>query len=214
MNVPFLSVEAIAAEASRFLELYGNGQLPVEIEWIIEDKLRIDIIPTPSLRQVIAADAFITSDLTAIYVDDSYASRYPRRYRFTLAHEIGHWHLHGAELKNCRFRTIGEYKEYFLKMQPNLVSRLELQSDSFASYVLMPPRDFELVLDAQFQELLPSIGEARQNRLAVAMLHPYIEQALAESLAATFEVSSQAAKVRLGGVDLLGRIRDAYLTTR
>lgn len=45
--------------------------LPIDIEMIVEQDLGLDIIPVPNLRAVIETEAFLSSDLKAISVDES-----------------------------------------------------------------------------------------------------------------------------------------------
>lgn len=97
------------------------------------------------------------------------------RRRFSVAHEIGHWHLHRGRSFRCR---ADEADNNLASSQP-----LEKEADTFASHLLMPgplfnPRvdfgrnpDFEVLMDvaAQFQTSLmaTTIRLATSNRLPV-----------------------------------------------
>jgi Zn-dependent peptidase ImmA (M78 family) len=64
----------------------------------------------PGLHTLIETDGFITSDLKEIYVDESVYTKWPNRYRFTLAHEVGHAILHRDLFRQRRFRSVREWK--------------------------------------------------------------------------------------------------------
>ena len=88
-------------------------------------------------------DGFTSGDLTAISVDQSVYERRPHRYRFTLAHEVGHVALHAKLFKEHTFRTVDEW-QHFVKAFPDMdLSRLEWQAHSFAGLVLVPKEALE-----------------------------------------------------------------------
>jgi hypothetical protein len=94
-----LTKTEINLAAIGFLKDHPNqSSIPVDIEGIV-DELRMDIIPLPGLKTIsrqagLDADAFISSDFSSITVDQFILERRINRYRFTLAHELGHMVLH------------------------------------------------------------------------------------------------------------------------
>lgn len=50
LSVPFLKPSEIKTKADAFRNKHWGNSLPVDIEQIIEFKLRINIIPVPELR--------------------------------------------------------------------------------------------------------------------------------------------------------------------
>ena len=66
------------------------------------------------------------------------------RYRFTMAHELGHYILHSHLFKEQGVTSIGESDET-LSISKNVSRKLEYQANSFASYLLMP-KDLVLFL--------------------------------------------------------------------
>jgi len=66
---------------------------------------RIDIVPMPGLHALIETDGFITSDLREIFVDEFVYQSRLGRYRFTLAHELGHSVLHRDVFRKEAFGT-------------------------------------------------------------------------------------------------------------
>ncbi len=59
------------------------------------------------------------------------------RYRFTMAHELGHYILHTPLFKEQRVVSVGE-SEDTLTISKSDLRRLENQANKFASYLLMP----------------------------------------------------------------------------
>ena len=111
----FKTTEQINSIAESFLDTYHSSRnLPIPIEEIIELKLQLDIIPVPGLKDCfekigLDIDAFISSDFKSITVDQHIQEHASNRYRFTLAHEIGHTLLHGYLYSQFKFTTIDEW---------------------------------------------------------------------------------------------------------
>lgn len=71
ISVPFVSYEYLRKVSEDFLvKHHPTGVIPVPVEEIIEFQFGLDIVPTPGLHEGFDVDAFITNDLTTIYVDD------------------------------------------------------------------------------------------------------------------------------------------------
>jgi hypothetical protein len=96
----WLSKDYLNFVASKFLKEYNpSNVIPVPIEEIIEFGLKMDIIPIPGLKDIsvdagLDIDAFISSDLKSITIDQYTMEKRENRYRYTLAHEIAHKLLH------------------------------------------------------------------------------------------------------------------------
>ena len=100
LNVPFLPDGKIVDLAESFLSKYNPSRsIPVPIEEIVEIDLRLEIIPILGLLKAVQVDGFTSSDLKTIYVDQWVLSEVPYRYRFTLAHEVGHVFMHREILR-------------------------------------------------------------------------------------------------------------------
>lgn len=74
--------------------------------------MNIDIIPLPGLHQSLEVDGFTQSDLSSIYVDEFVYKSRPGRYRFTLAHEVGHIVLHNDIYQKANFQNSQEWKDF------------------------------------------------------------------------------------------------------
>lgn len=69
VKIPFLNTLIIKERADSFRSKYWNGSIPVDIEKIIDLKLKLDIIPIHNLKDYCDTDALITSSWDSIYVD-------------------------------------------------------------------------------------------------------------------------------------------------
>ena len=123
------------------------------------------------------------------------------RYRFTVAHEVGHWELHrdrflSAEGQAAMFA--GEDRPVICRSNDR--SSLEWQADSFAGYLLMPKdmvfaqweamhgnREPYIAID-EIEDLKARWGLADDDRPTVDV---------ARQMAPVFEVSAQAMQIRL-----------------
>jgi Zn-dependent peptidase ImmA (M78 family) len=99
----------------------------------------LDIIPTPGLHKGFDIDAFITSDLTSIFVDEFVYDSRPGRYRFSLAHELAHLLLHKDIFSRLRFSTIAEWKKVITEFPEKEYGYLEWQAYALAGLILVPP---------------------------------------------------------------------------
>ena len=129
------------------------------------------------------------------------------RYRFTVAHEVGHWELHrqrylSAEGQAAMFA--GEDRQVVCRS--NDTSPLEWQADRFAGYLLMPKdmvfaqweamhgnREPYIAID-EIEDLKARWGLGEDER-------PTVE--VARQLAPVFEVSAQAMQIRLVELGLI-----------
>lgn len=90
-----LTYDELRGEAEEFLDEYHvDRTVPTPIEQIVEFDLGMEVIPIDGLKADIKVDAFLTSDLKRIFVDEWVMVNAPARYRFSLAHEVSHHWLH------------------------------------------------------------------------------------------------------------------------
>ncbi|MBU0476405.1 ImmA/IrrE family metallo-endopeptidase [Patescibacteria group bacterium] len=140
--VPYLGNTKIEKETGRFREKFWDDNVPVDIEFIIDVKLRVNVIPIPSFLKLANIDALITSDWKSIYVDrDEYLDeRRHNRLRFSLAHEIGHFVLHKKIYSNFNIKNLEDYYKFNKDIPQKQYSYLETQANKFANYLLVPRR--------------------------------------------------------------------------
>lgn len=110
MDVLFLSYDDLkAAAATTLAESSYANRFPVAIEMIVERDFEMDVVPIRGLQNAFNIDAFISRDLTTISVDEFVLENRLNRYRFTLAHELGHRVLHGEILGALEFDSIEDW---------------------------------------------------------------------------------------------------------
>ena len=204
LKVPYLPDAAIEASAGALLAAYarqrGNQIRPVPVEGILQDHLRLhlgfdDLRTRLGVPDVLGALYMDSGDVVIDQtLDPDEHSSVLGRYRFTLAHEIGHWELHRAlfAFQQRQDDLFGE------PAAPAIVCRasqgkewIERQADAFAAALLMPRSEVATC----WQRL---IGGGRGIRPG-APRDDLIELAV-RPMAAVFEVSAQAMRIRLEGL--------------
>ncbi len=144
IKAPYKNYDYIKKIARNFLKKYHpQDTYPIPIEEIVEFKLNIDIIPIHGLHKAFDIDGFLSSDLKSISIDkDVYCNR-PGRYRFTLAHETGHFILHKNIYKQNQFNSIDEWKDFVNSFPEREYAWFEWQAYQFAGLILVPPHHLQ-----------------------------------------------------------------------
>lgn len=138
-DIPVYSYEDLRKKANEFLhEHHLSGNVPTPIEEIVEFDFGINIVPVLGLQREFEVEGFISSDLKNIYVDEYVYTDRITRYRFTLAHEIGHVVLHRHLYASHKFKSILRWKEFINSITEEEHSWLEYQGYAFAGLVLVP----------------------------------------------------------------------------
>jgi len=139
MQIPFFNNEELKQRAQEFRSKFWDGIIPVNIEYIIEFKLGIKIIPILGLYKQCNADALIASDWQTIYVDnDNYLDdKYYNRLRFSLAHEIGHLVLHRDLYISFSIKSIEDIYNIIEKIGQEY-GIIEGHANRFANFLLVP----------------------------------------------------------------------------
>lgn len=181
-------------------------ELHLELEFVITD-LQGELGHPDVLGGIWFGDRMIKVDQS---LDPTVTPRMLGRYRFTLAHEVGHWRLHRQYLiEDPSAKSLFEANS-----EPAFVCRSsenppeEIQANAFAACVLMPRK---LVLEAW------ATWRGSDEPVAIADLpagdYHADRQANEEAamdqfckpLAQRFEVSAQAMRYRLQKLGLLAR---------
>lgn len=161
LKVNYLPTKSIKKVADEFRARFSEpGQIPLDIEKIIEFKLGIKIIPVPNLRSLCDIDAFISSDMKHIFVDqDTYDDdRRQNRIRMSLAHEVAHYVLHKGIYEDLEINGIEDY--YAFNQAKNegtckFHEYAESQARIFANMLLIPREELserKISLMKQYQE--------------------------------------------------------------
>lgn len=120
---------------TRYLRVFGGDEIPVPVDSIAEDLLGLRIEESWDIDH---SGALLPAERTIVLNASERAERNMpalRRYRFTIAHELGHWICHVASAAHpqpryCRAQDISE----------NTDRTLEREANVFAAELLMPER--------------------------------------------------------------------------
>lgn len=242
-EVPFLPPQAFEDEALVMLAEYGNAHgpvtdPPVPIDDIVEKHFQL-VVEYRDMR----ADYPEGDVLGAIYFNEKRivvdASLVPEdfpamrgRYRFTLAHELSHWRLHRQiYLDAARQPSLLPSG----RARPDQVLRSrqsdpkEVQANRLASCLLMPREMVRSAWHEAHGSMDPMyLDDLRLRRQEILGAEParsggirtgddVIDNMLLESvarpLAQRFEVSLEAMRIRLEGMQLLLRKKEPSLFT-
>jgi Zn-dependent peptidase ImmA (M78 family) len=243
-HVPYLAEEAIERDSAALLAEFAHArgivlELPIPVEVIVEKhlKLRIEFddmhtrlnVPRPENGQTdilgaIYGDGSIFIDETLDPVENPAGEG---RYRFTVAHELGHYMYHrhllggeamivSAEDETGAPRIHGDAEDRDLR-------RAEWQANRFASCLLVPLPQLALEWFNWMKSLRPFIFEEFANdprwwspssALSARLfrdagvrpngeIHDYAFYKVASELAPIFGVSKQMMRIRLEALGLL-----------
>jgi len=122
---------------------WPEGTLPINIEKIVEFRLKLRPDPKHGLFASTDMDAYIKIDLTAIVVDyDFYMNeKFANRMRFSFAHELGHFFLHKEVFAAFDLVDPAAWKNFILNVPENEYSNFEWQANEFAGRLLVPNSD-------------------------------------------------------------------------
>jgi hypothetical protein len=202
ISVPYLSDHALRHAAEEFLARHHHsGTIPVPIEEIVEFQLGIDIVPIPGIHRAYDIDSMLSSDMQQICVDEAVFEDFPGRYRFSLAHEIGHRQLHAEIYAELKFSDIGEWKTVICdEVGEKDYGKLEFQAYAFAGLILVPPSS----LGERFRA---AIALAESKGLTVNTDSDLARDAVESYLSREFVVSRDVIRRRLAYDHLWETIR-------
>lgn len=191
--VAYRTEAELEQEAQTFLaKHHGCGTVPVPIEYIVEFELGLEIRPVRGLKDRFNIEGFLSTDLTTIVVDERTMGSYPNRYRFTLAHEVGHYALHSGFIASiaAKSKSIGSWKSAVQSVSPQDYGMLEYQAYAFAGYLLVPTQPLkDATRDAQ--------AMAQARKIDLTQMGDAAIEHVAGWMAKDFEVSSQVVVRRL-----------------
>jgi hypothetical protein len=167
LDCPYLPYSRIAEKAHAFLNQHNADlDIPVDIEKIIEYDLGLDIVPIPNLLRDFDIDGFTARNFSAIYVDDYVYSNREYRYRFTLAHEVGHLVLHKNILQKHAVSSVTDWIAFIDEVNPANYSTIETQGYIFGGLALVPPQHLKLHFKKHLSKIIPQVEQAKTNDLA------------------------------------------------
>jgi hypothetical protein len=225
-GVPFLPEVRIERDADALVAEYGQRLgVPVTAPVPVEDILELHLGLTFAIEDLAAlfgtggvlGAIWFNEELVRIdtRLDPSENPSRLGRYRFTLAHEIGHWRLHRSYFRE----DPAQAALFDGRGQPAFVCRagdklpVEWQADTYAGYLLMPKalivaawREWRGSLDPVVLADLPAAPVADGRDPASATLDRF-----SRPLAERFEVSAESMRIRLEKLGLLLRERPSTL---
>ena len=224
-KLKYLTDQAFEDETALLLAEYGkaHGQVtapPIPVDDIIElyFRLALEFIDTRKKFGVDDVHGALWVNKKLVGIDDRLdPANYPMmlgRYRFTLAHEAGHWRLHRQLFqKNANQLALladnVDRPEYICRSVS--VEPIEYQANRFASCLLMPK---ELVKRAWHEwrgDMDPMcLADLRAEANGDITDELVLENAI-RSFAATFQVSPEAMRIRCEGMGFLLRKKEAML---
>jgi len=159
----------------------------------------MNIIPLPGLRDLLDIDGFISGDLSTITVDEYIYNKVENRYRFTLAHEVGHFWLHQELYEGVGFSSLDEWKEFVTEIPEDKHNWLEYQAYSFAGLVLAPQEPLTEEVNSKIK-LLDGSGVSLEEHWDLAWEY------ICSDIAKSFSVSKAVIEKRMAK----DRIKDRY----
>ena len=190
-QVPFLDYQQIVAKTQEFLKQYHpSGEIPIPIETIVEHDLGINIVLIPGLHQTFEIDGFTSSDLKEISVDMAAFDNWPKRLRFTLAHEVGHLIMHRELFQSHRFLMVSEWKNFIKDFPEKEYGYLESQANNFAGALLVPTEPLKSEY-AKVRKRVEKMGVSFNELTDVAW------DFVCQGLGNFFDVSKDVIRIRL-----------------
>ena len=127
------------------------------------------------------------------------------RYRFTMAHELGHHILHVPLFKSQGVVSVGESEET-LSISKNDSIRLEYQANKFASCILMPEKLVRKLYASLFEVFVHQVYGDKFHPLYFNPNQPetwHSYNSVVRNMARLFVVSVKAMEIRLKSLGLL-----------
>ena len=189
-NIPFFDYDTIDKRADEFRKKYNKNRVPIDIEKLIEIDLEIDIIPTENLKSICGTDALIQSSWKSIYVDKKIYTdeRYLGRYRFSVAHEMGHLILHKNIYSKLGIESLKDYYNFLENFPSREYDYLEGQAHKFANCLLIPKEALAKERNKLIEETPHYLDGFDERKLI---------QYIATPLSRKFKVSEQPMEIAL-----------------
>lgn len=191
---PVFDWKTIAEKARVFAAEHqlAHRPFPLDVEEIAEFDLGMEIRLVPGLLEEIDSPAQIApgDGHPIITVDADQYRQQTSFYRYSVAHEIGHYVLHREWLEKVwhLVDSARSWKLVVLNRSEDDYKWIEGQAEEFASYLLAPETVFEPFISVQIAALAPITTPLQSEDVL-----PY----LANPVADFFGVSNAAAQARI-----------------
>lgn len=114
-----------------------------------------------------------------------------QRYRYSLAHEVGHIYLHKNILGPFQFDSVVDWAEFIDRMDGSVHSKLEYQGYSFGGLVLVPPRPLAEKVKLHISDIEPLVRKAQESGIRKSAYIGNAIDSLSSILAPMFDVSQE-----------------------
>ena len=200
----YLTYRHVGEYVEDFLKKYHSSlQLPIPIEWIIESDLGLHIVPFPNLYRIFSQSGFLSADRMKIFIDEYQYDNFVEKYRFTLAHEIGHFIMHKSLYEDLPFNSEQEFIEYLQSRPTKELYWYETQGDWFAGQLLVPT--------SQLERFCIDLLESNRDQFSKGrhLSHEFWSYASNE-LAEPFEVNPIVIEIRIRQESFAEKFKDYY----
>jgi Zn-dependent peptidase ImmA (M78 family) len=201
VDIPWLEPNEIKRRAAEFLQKkHPTNTLPVPVELIVE-RMGIDIVPLENLKDLLNTEGCTSANRRTIFVDNYVSRHVENRYRFTLAHELGHITLHPS-LFDClaeRTTTVEAWMALLAEIPAKTYQYAEWQANAFGGLILVPPKQLKTQYDQCIPKFRTEVQKIRANGKRSKGIDDYAWQLLAARIAKPFEVSAAVILKRLSG---------------
>lgn len=195
-RAPYFTPAELSQRAADFLARTNpRGEIPVPIEHIVE-RMGVDIVPVPGLSRNFDIDGWTTHDMKEIYVDEHAYENVESRFRFTLAHEVGHIVLHAEVFKPYQFRTVDQWRKFVEGVDDKQWDYLEHHANVFAAHILMPSTSLVQVHGSCAETI-------RREAPRIAEDPAGFRHFVALCVSKVFKVSAESAEIRIANEPLL-----------
>jgi Zn-dependent peptidase ImmA (M78 family) len=197
---PYISYFEIGKRAETFLQQHHPSfEIPIPVEEIIELKLGLDIFPFPRLYKDHGLNGFLSKDMSTIHVDEVQYNQYNEKYRYTLAHELGHYVLHKKCYDELTFQSADDYANWRNSIPAEEISWFETQGEWFASQLLVPAK--------QLLDVCKTVVAKHKNEFKkLASIPDDIWSYIAIEIADYFDVNPPVVENRIKKENIPGKI--------
>ena len=217
LEVPYLEKKAIESMANRLSEPFVEGCLDIFRSWDENLSCSVDPFAIAHDKGLAYETSHLSDNLTLgrldvakrqVTLNSSGLSNY-NRYRFTMAHELGHFLLHVPLYKRCGEVSLQE-SDKTLTSTKNITDfqqrRLEYQANLFASYLLMPKKlvcalyghFYEMYVHQRYGDPLQALYYNPRQPETIPSYHHVVM-----NMARALKVSQEALVIRLKSLHLL-----------
>ena len=191
---PVLTWQQIAASAREFAEDHSlaSRPYPLDVEELAECDLGMEFRLAAGVLDEFGSPAQIApgDDHPVITVDADQYRQHTSFYRYSVAHEIGHYVLHRDWLTRVwkLVTSVESWKRVIMARSEDDYQWIEAQAEEFASYLLAP----EVVFEPFLAQQLILVGKLNANLDSEDVL-PYLANPIGEY----FGMSNSAAQARI-----------------